>query len=152
MSVDQIPDFSGPVEYDHLLKYRVDQHQFAEGYPHRGLLARCEDKKEVIRAAMDEMANTVEPGKGSGLGQQMYDLRDNYQVEAMQCWKRHSRTTDCADYRSDPKRLWIDTRAERKAEGLSVNRDERPNIWLCDHCPVHSLVQQKKNIAAGLDK
>jgi len=152
MSCDQVPDFSGPADYDYLLQFRVDQHQFVDGTPHRGLLARCEDKPTVIQAAMDQMAATVRPGQGTGLGQQLYDLRDNYQAEAMGCWKRHGRTSDCADYRSEPKRLWIDTRAERKAEGLSVKRDERPNIWLCDHCPVHSLVMQKKRIAAGLDK
>ena len=149
-SVDEIPDFDGPAQYDHLLEFRTRQHAFADGRPHRGILGRAENKRSAISAAIDQMANMVVPGSGTGLGQQMYDLRDNYRAEAMQCWKAHNRTSDCDEYRSDPKRLWIDTRAERKAEGLTTNRDERPNVWLCDHCPVHSVVQQRQRKAAGL--
>ena len=149
-SVDQLPDYEGPAEYDYYLNYRVAQHQYAVGRPHRGLLGRVEDDPKFINAAIDELESTVNRGQGSGLGQHLYDLRDNFGAEAMQCWKRHSRTQDCDDYRTDPKRLWIDTKAERKAEGMSTNRNERPNIWLCDHCPVHSIVQQKQRKAAGL--
>jgi hypothetical protein len=145
-----VPDYDGPVQYDHYLQHKVSQHQFPNGEPHRGVLGRVEDTPQSISAAMDKMASMVSPGQGTGLGQHLYDLKDNYKAEAMQCWKRHSRTADCGDYRSEPKRLWLDTKAERKSEGLTLNRDERPNIWLCDHCPVHSIVQQKQNKAAGL--
>ena len=153
-SVNQIPDYKGPPEYDHYLRYITDQHQ-TEGHPHRGAMARCKDTPDMINAAIDEMENNVNEvraGAGAGLGQAMYDLRDNNNVEAMQCWKRHSRTRDCADYRSEPKRLWIDTKADRRDAGMSTRREDRPNIWLCDHCPVHSIIQQKQNQAAGLDK
>lgn len=149
-SVDELPDFDGPPEYDHYLNYRVAQHQFPSDTPHRGLLAKCADDPKYINAAIDELENTVSPGQGSGLGQQLYDLRDNFGAEAMQCWKRHSRTDDCDDYRSEKKRLWLDTRADRKAEGMPTRREDRPNIWLCDHCPVHSMVQRRQR-DAGLD-
>lgn len=149
-SVDQLPDYSGPAEHDYYLKHRAGQHQFPDGTPHRGLLGRVENKPEYINAAIDEMENTVNAGEGAGLGQVYYDLRDNYQAEAMTCWKRHGRTENCDEYRSDRMRLWIDTKAERRAEGLSVSREDRPSIWLCDHCPVHSVVSQRKNKAKGL--
>lgn len=151
-SVDQIPDFDGPAQYDHYLTHRVRQHQFPNGEPHRGIMGRCEDTKSAIQSAIDHMANMVQPGTGTGLGQPLYDLRDNYKAEAMQCWKRHNRTSDCDDYRHDKMRLWADTKAERRAEHLATNREERPNAWLCDFCVVHSLVQQKQRQAKGLDK
>lgn len=151
LSVDQIPDFDGPPQYDYYLEYRVQQHQ-TNGHPHRGVLGRVEDKPSTIQAAVDQMAAMVSPGEGVGLGQPLYDLRDNYKAESMQCWKRHARTSDCGDYRADKMRLWADTKADRKAEGMSVNREERPNAWLCDFCVVHSLVQQKQRQAKGYDK
>jgi hypothetical protein len=153
-SVDSLPDYSGPAEYDHYLNYRTQQHQ-SEGHPHRGLMCRVQDDIDVINATIDELEETVKaalPGTGPGLGQVMYDLRDNFQAEAMQCWKRHGRTTDCDEYRSDAKRLWLDTKADRRAENMPTNKDDRPNVWLCDHCPMHSIVEQKKNKAKGLDK
>ena len=151
-SVDQIPDYDGPPEYDYYLEYRVQQHQFADGRPHRGILGRAKNTPSEISAAMDQMSEAVAPGGGSGLGEPLYDLRDNYKVEAMQCWKRHNRTSDCGDYRSEAKRLYADTKADRKSEGLSVNRNERPNAFLCDFCPVESIVQTARNKAKGLYK
>jgi len=149
-TVEEVPDYDGPAEYDYYLQHKVAPHQFESGSPHRGVLGRVEDEPEKIEAAIREMENMVSPGSGSGLGQLLYDLKDNYKIEAMQCWKRHGRTENCDDYRTDKMRLFLDTKAERRAEGMSVNRDERPNIWLCDHCPVHSLVQQRQRKDAGL--
>ena len=151
-SVDQLPDYDGPVDHDYTLAHRVAQHQFPNGEAHHGIMGRAEDTPTAISAAIDQMASMVKPGEGSGLGQPMYDLRDNYKAESMSCWKKHNRTSDCGDYRSDKMRLWADTKADRKAEGLATNRDERPNAWLCDFCVVHSLVQQKQAQARGLDK
>jgi hypothetical protein len=151
-SVDQIPDFDGPPEYDYYLEYRVQQHRFPNGEPHRGILGRCDNNETAIQAAIDQMASHVTAGEGAGLGQPMYDLRDNYKSEAMQCWKQHNRTADCGDYRSDAKRLYADTKADRRAEHMPVSPNERPNAWLCDFCVVHSLVQQKQRKAKGLDK
>ena len=146
-SVDEVPDYQGPVEHDYYLQHKVSQHQFESGNPHRGVLGRVENTPESINAAIDEMETMVQPGTGVGMGQVMYDLRDNYREEAFRCWKSHNRTKDCGDYMSDRMRLWADTKADRKSEGLSTNREERPNIWLCEHCPVHSLVEQARNEA-----
>lgn len=151
-SVDQVPDYSGPSQYDHYLEYRASQHE-TNGRRHKGILVKVEDNHEVINATIDEIEDAVRqsmPGAGQGLGQVMYDLRDNFQAEAMLCWKRHNRRENCEDYRADKMRLWLDTKAERKEEGLSVRRDDRPNVWLCDHCPVQSIVSQRQRAAKGL--
>jgi hypothetical protein len=149
-SVDELPDYSGPVDHDYYLAHRVAQHQFSEGNPHNGILGRAENTPESIDAAISQMESMTAPGTGAGLGKVMYDLRDNYSAEAMQCWKRHNRTQNCDDYRTDKMRLWMDTRADRRAEGMTLDKNERPNIWLCDHCVVHSLVQQRQRKKAGL--
>lgn len=151
-SVDKVPDFDGPPEYDHYLEYRVQQHRFPDGTPHRGIMGRCDDNDTAVEAAITQMANQVNPGEGEGLGSNLYDLRDDYKAGAMECWKQHNRTSNCGDYRSDRKRLYADTKADRRAEHMPLNKEERPNAWLCDFCVVHSLVQQKQRKARGLDK
>jgi hypothetical protein len=149
-TVEEVPDYQGPHQYDHYLEHRRAPHQFESGSPHRGVLARVENKPEYIDAAIKEMENAVAPGSGSGLGAPLYELRETYKEGAFECWKRHNRTLDCGDYRSDKMRLFADTRVERKAEGMSTNKDDRANIWLCDHCPVHSHVVQLQRKQAGM--
>lgn len=151
-SVDKVPDYDGPPEYDHYLEYRVQQHR-TNGHPHKGILVKAEDKPDIINATVDEIEEAVrkqQPGAGEGLGEKLYDLRQDFGAEALKCWREHSRTRNCDDYRSDKKRLWLDTKAERKEEGMSLALRDRPNIWLCDHCPVHSLVEQRQRKAKGL--
>lgn len=151
-SVDKVPDFDGPPEYDYYLDNRVQQHKFPNGDPHRGILGRCDDNETAIQAAIDQMAANVAPGEGVGLGDSLYSMRDNYKEDAMQCWKKHGRTSDCGDYRTDRMRLYADTRQARREEHMSLDKNERPNAWTCDFCVVHSLIEQKQRKAKGLDK
>jgi len=156
-SIQEIPDYDGPPKMDVLLEYRVAEHRFDSGNPHRGFLARVKAsdwaKKTYRDAINDKFAveqGFTTPGDGVGLGQTFYDLKGNFQTDAMVCWKQHNRTTDCGDYRAKSKELLADTKADRKAEGLSTAPRDRPKHWLCDYCPVHSVVTQKRRKAAGL--
>lgn len=82
------------------------------------------------------------PGTGAGLGQEHYDTKNNFLADAFKCWSaEHGRTTNCADYKSDRKRLFPDTGRERKEIGLDTK--ERPNTFLCDFCPYNSIVMQR---------
>lgn len=84
------------------------------------------------------------------MGSEYYDAKSNFLQDAMTCWKGFNRTTDPGhcDYRKDNKRLYPGTTADRKELGLDPK--DRPNTFLCDFCPVHSIVQQKKNKKDGL--
>lgn len=152
-SVQEIPDFDGPPEYDHLLSLRVSEHRFPGGEEHFGILASTQksdwENPSTREGILKKMAGQFgRPGTGVGLGIEYYNVKANYQEEAFTCWRAHNRTLDCGDWRSDAKRLLPDTRAERKEAGLSPK--DRPNIWLCDFCPVTTVVQEKANKKKGL--
>lgn len=150
-SLEEIPHYEGPPEYDHLLEYKVSQHRFADGNEHFGDLAVVDAKdwnnKNVRAEIIKKLNEAVSPGQAEGLGSKFYNLKSNFQQDAMTCWKRHSRTTDCGDYRRDSKRLVPDTAADRKDIGLSPTA--RPNTWLCDFCPVQTIVDKAKNKKKG---
>jgi hypothetical protein len=67
----------------------------------------------------------------------------------MKCWRfAHGRTSNCDDYMSDKMKILADSRAERKDLGLDPKT--RASIKLCQFCPYHSVVMQRKRKAAGL--
>jgi hypothetical protein len=156
-SIEELPFFEGPPEHDDWLKERIIPHRTASGEPHIGSLATVEAKAWGNPSYREEITKKISkeftlPGKGAGLGQTFYDLKSTYLEDAMACWRSFGRTTDPShcDYRKDNKRLYPDTKADRKDLGLSPK--DRPNTFLCDFCPVQSIVQQKKRDEAGLYK
>jgi hypothetical protein len=127
------------------LNYRVAQHQFGDGRPHApaNLADIDEDiwkQKSKRPDILVNLARIVDPGAGAGLGESLYDVKSNFEQDAMKCWKAHNRTHDCGDYKSPQKLLVPDTKAERKELGLTP---VRPTSYLCDYCPVKSIVQQR---------
>jgi len=147
--VMELPWYEGPAEHDDTLNFRVSQHP-----DHIGNLfvynKKDWDKSAYKTAILDEIAKQVRPGQGTGMGNDFYDLKSTFQEDAIMCWKGFGKTTDPGhcDYRKDNKRLYPDTRGERKELGLDPKG--RPNTYLCDFCPVHSLVLQKRRKEAGL--
>lgn len=153
-SVDELPPYEGPPEYDEWLNTKTAEHQTASGEPHIGNLATIDyeqwTKPGVRQQIVDEIYKYIRPaGFGAGLGESHYDTRDNFTADAFACWKGFGRTQDPAhcDYKKDSKRLLPDTRAERKAEGLDTKN--RPNIFLCDFCPLGMKAEHKEREAAG---
>jgi hypothetical protein len=146
-AVLELPWYEGPPDHDDTLNYRLAEHKFPDGSAHFGnLFVYNKDdwaKSSVRDAILNEIAKQVRPGEGTGLGQTFYDVKDNFQQDAITCWKKHNRTLDCGDYMTDRMRLYPDTKADRKELGLSVK--ERPNTFLCQFCPVDAHVQTKKN-------
>lgn len=143
-AVYELPDYEGPPEYDDTLKYRLAGHE-----DHIGNLFRYEKDqwaKSTIRdAILKEIVKQVRPGEGTGLGETFYDVKNNFQQDAITCWKKHNKTLDCGDYMTDKMRLYPDTKADRKELGMPTGINERPNTFLCQFCPVHSVVMGKKN-------
>jgi hypothetical protein len=146
-AVHELPLFDGPPEYDDTLNYRTSQHKFGDGTAHFGSMftvSKADWEKKTYRdAILDEIAKHTRPGEGAGMGQTFYDVKNNFMQDALVCWKKHNRTLDCGDYMTDKMRLYPDTKADRKELGLSVK--ERPNTFLCQFCPVNSVVMGKKN-------
>lgn len=123
------------------LEYRLGEH-----IGHRVDLADIEEEvwkdparqKTIIAQAVDYTCGT---GNAAGLGGEFYNVRDTFREDAMSCWRKHNRTKDCADWRTDRMRLYPDTKADRKELGLDPKT--RPTSSLCDFCVVTSVKMQR---------
>lgn len=153
LTVEELPWYAGHPDNDDTLNYRVSFHRFPDGNEHFGSLHVVDKKlwdapsvRAEIVARFPGHVGTA--GSGGGLGQTHYDVKNNFQADAMECWEKHSRTHNCDEYMSEKKTLLPDTKAERKSERLSPK--DRPKSKLCMFCPVASLVAQRKRSAAGL--
>lgn len=147
-TVEELPTYSGDPRGDTWLRAKEAEHLLPSGEKLHGdvRVGRIEQenwlahKNEILAKLAAEM---TAPGEGAGFGQAFYDAKDNFSLDAMKCWRvEHGRRLNCEDYMSDKKRLLPDTKAERKAEGLDYKH--RPGTYLCQFCPVHQHVQQKK--------
>lgn len=141
-TIEPLPDFDG-VGADHLLEYLVAPHR-TNGLEHIGMLARVEANDWNNFDKQREIVNqlTAKFGGETGLGQEFYDTRDTFKYDALMCFKQHNRNPDCNDYHSDAKRLTPDTADARREAGLDPYRSQRDR-YLCDFCPVQSMVEQK---------
>jgi hypothetical protein len=159
-SIEPLPWYEGPAEYDDTLIYRTSQHKFASGDAHEmpvingtpaGIATVAESTWEdaTLQRKVIEQINAAVNGGDTGLGSRMYNLRSTFKDDALACWKKHNRTTNCGDYRSDRMRLVPDTRGERKELGLEVKASRRPSTSLCVFCPYHSVVMQRARKEQG---
>lgn len=148
-TIEELPDFDGPTEYDTLLEIATQRHQRPE--PHLGNLLKFPLK---YWAREDVKKSIVEQIKGgsSGLdafGTNFYETKSIFAEDAMSCFSLHLRpSSGCSDYKSDRKVLQPDTAVERKAAGMDSNA--RPKIYLCDFCPAKMHYQKKSFQSKGL--
>jgi hypothetical protein len=155
-AVVPIPMYDGPAEYDEMLHARVAEHQYPGSNPTRGHdmdLGRVSEKSwndpEKRKSLLAKLQQEIGLGKAAGLGIENYDLKGNFMDDAMRCWRiGHNRTSDCGDYMSDKMTLLANSIEERRDLGLDTKR--RAELRLCQFCPVHSVVMQKKNKKRGL--
>lgn len=137
-SVQELPWYEGPPEYDDTLNYRVAEHE-----NHVGNLADIEEAvwaKAPLRPDILSKLAAI-PGKAAGLGGSYYDLHSSFKDDAGTCWKRHNRTTDCGDYMADKMILRAPTKGERKELNLDVK--DRATTHLCNFCPMFSIKMQR---------
>lgn len=158
-SVDVLPWYDGPPQYDDTLNYRLADHQGPKdtqtGEPrwyHTGTMASVSEKSWEDESTkwriLDELSKAHAGGE-VGLGSAIYHARSNFKEDAMTCWKQHNRTQNCGDYKSDSKRLVPDTRGERKELGLDTKSSRRPGTHLCVFCPYHSVVMARARKEQG---
>lgn len=155
-SIQPLPDFGGRPEHDETLIARVAEHQHPGPAPTRGHAMELGRVSEVSwnnpekrKQMLDEIGKNVGLGSGEGLGSELYDLKSTFAEDAMRCWRfKHGRTSNCDDYKHDKMKLLPDSRAERKDLGLDPK--DRPVQYLCQYCPMESVIQQKRNEKKGL--
>jgi hypothetical protein len=151
-TIDPLPAFDGPDEYDETGQARATLHMFDDNRFHPFIVGTVSEEswnnprlRPHIVDKVSQEINPVPAGDGDGLGQEAYDVKNTFAEDAMRCWRiEHNRTKDCGDWKIDRKRLIPYTQAERKAEGLPHRaRDIRSNTYLCDYCVMRSVKQSK---------
>lgn len=156
-TIEELPDYNGPVEYDTLLENLVSRHVYPNGEPHApATLGNVTDAEYAKPGAKEQIAREIAAkfaGGETGLGTEFYDTRDTFREDAMACFNKHLRNPGCPDYKSDSKRLTSDSQREIKKEfKVDVAANPINRRFLCEFCPVHSLVEQAARRKAGLDK
>jgi len=158
-SMTPMPDFQGPADHDEILQARVAEHQHPGTTPTRGhnmdlgkISERSWNNTSLRGQIVAEIQkNTLGTGQGEGLGQELYDVKNTYAEDAMHCWRfKHGRTSNCDDYMTPKMLILADSEAERKDLGLDPKA--RASISVCQFCPVHSVVMQRKRKARGMYK
>lgn len=142
-TIEPLADYTGEPEHDVMLDYLAGKHR-TNGVEHIGVLARVEtadwNDARKQQGIAKELATALSDGE-TGLGSEFYNTRDTFLDDAMSCFRQHQRNPDCSDYKSDAKRIMPATAQDRKSEGMGSYRGA--TRWLCEHCPVHSMVTTK---------
>lgn len=160
-TVEPLDDYQGPPEraeeLDVELNRALDKHRDGvERRRHVGQLFRVKRSAWTNPATRDQIGKQIisrlDPNAETGLGGEAYAMKDNYSADAMACWEAHLKTPACSDYKSPSKLLVPDTAAERKELGMPKFDPGNPATqrFLCEYCPVHSLVTQMQRKKAGL--
>lgn len=153
-SLEEVPDFDGPVEQDTLLQILVDRHKYAPGYPHHGQLLQIKQEDWNNAQYRDAIVKEIRNGAGhTGLDPEAYAARNTFREDALKCYDRHSRPKDgCIDWKDLSKRLGNSILSdEEKKTARDHGLRSRGVVYLCDFCPVRAnYVDPKKYDKAGL--
>lgn len=153
-SMEELPLYDGDPDNDHLLQILVEKHVFPSGEPHKGHLFRVPQLMWEREDARKKIIEQIKGGGSKGLDEfdaDFYATKDTFKEDAMKCYNAHLRPTDgCPDYNSASKRLLPNTKAERKEVGLpDPAKAPGPKNYLCQFCPVHSIVTTKMRMLRG---
>jgi hypothetical protein len=156
-TLEELPLYDGDPEHDHLLAILVERHVFPSGEPHKGHLFRVpqtEWDREDVRRRMIEQ---IKGGGSKGIDEfdaSYYATNNTFREDALKCYAKHLRPTDgCPDYKTDKMRLLPNTKAERRDAGLPDPKNAPgPKNYLCNFCPVQSVVDQKLRAMKGMYK
>jgi hypothetical protein len=149
-TLEVLPDYEGRPEDDVLLNVLISRHRYPDGNEHFGALHRVEEKHWANadhRKEIEKRISEASQNGTTGFAPSYYHAKDTFKEDAMTCWKQHNRAPGCNDYKSEKKLLKPDTKQDRKEVGLG---EARTKVYLCDFCPVKSLVQEAHFKKLGL--
>lgn len=148
-TLDEMPDYDGPSEYDEVLQAIIDQrHTEDSGLKHVGQLFDVPVAAWRDRSLRKNIIKQFKQGGSKGLAEvdpEFYNSRMIFEEDAMKCFGQHGRPQNgCSDYRSKNKLLVPDTKAERKDAGLEApSKAPGHRVAICDFCPVSSYYAKK---------
>lgn len=149
-TLEELPDYQGDPRGDFLLQALVKPHRFPDGNEHFGQLHRVEKKHWDVPSTRESIEAQIREKSGhTGFDTEYYATKNTFQADAHSCWRAHNRNPGCSDYKTSSKRLTPGTAAERKAAGLPRYNSPK-DVFLCNFCPVHSLVVTAAREKAGM--
>jgi len=151
LTVEPLPDYEGPPEQDEVLAHLIEtRHTERSGLTHKGLTYLVEKRFWDSPCAREAIVARIREASGhTGLDPEFYTTRDTFTEDALACWAAHHRNPACNEYKSDRKKLTPATQQERKELGMGKFRSSLSR-YLCEFCPVHSLVVEAARRKAGL--
>lgn len=142
-TIDQMPDWTEGPDSDPYLPSVVEHHKNHHGQLFRlpvGLWLDDQSRRKII-----EQIQRKSPLGLAEIDSTIYEVRDQFAVDAMACYNAHQRPKDgCSEFRGSHKQLKPDTAKDRKELGLQPLHGG-PKVYLCDWCPVRSVLSQKIN-------
>lgn len=154
-TLEELPDYDGPPEYDRTLEHLVQEHNKKGFEEHQGNVAtlmKVEDRdwEHNREAILQRMRGTSSDG---GFGEPwIKEAHNTYREDALRCFSNHGRPKEgCIDYWSDTKRIGRPTPEGRAVVKNLYKLGER-DPHLCQWCPVHTYVQTQVNWKKGLYK
>lgn len=154
-TVELLPDFEGPPEYDvvlHELDLKHGGHEEDVVRRHNRALHRIEKRYWENTRLRRQIHQQMWAGT-TGFVPEYYATKDTLHEDALKCFSKHNRPDACSDWHSDSKRLGNPARAERAQVAREFHNDQLkeggPRVFLCDFCPVASKVMQRRREAAG---
>lgn len=154
-STDIVSDYEGDPAHDTALEYCTDKHRFPNNEKHFGKLFKVDEDTWNHSEAREEILRQLWKKAGhTGLEPWVYQFTDQLKTDAMACWSSRKCPDTCSDFHSDKKILVPPTADERKAEGMKKWDKSNPAAqrYLCDYCPIRSIVEQKIRAKRGLYK
>lgn len=144
-TIEELPDYQGPAEYDVILDHAVEAHRFADGREHLGKLAAVDETAWRDPGRRNAILDKIrEATKSTGLPGEFYATKNTYQEDALRCYGRHHRPKEgCIDYCDSDKRIGNPTKAGWQAG---------PRVFICQFCPVETWVQTQVRHQKGLYK
>lgn len=156
-SIEELPDYDGPSNFDYLLEIACEKHQFPSGEPHKGKLFKVPVKSWANEKDKAEILEQLRKGGSTGLNEldpekKFYETKMQFADDAMECWQRHNQPkVSCEDYETPAKRLLPDTAKERGELGLPKPEHlEGPKVYSCHFCPYHSVAVTRRRQIMGM--
>lgn len=145
-SVEQMPDFEGMPEDDHLLQYIDEKHGGQTEQPHHRALHRI-NKTHWDDRAIRKQIHTQMWADTKGFVPEYYAIKDTLLEDAQKCFSSHKRSVPCIDYQDRSKRLGNPAAGLRRQLSRELRRDLTgggPKVFLCSFCPVQGYVDRAK--------
>lgn len=146
-TVEELPDWTGPVQHDAVLQHIDLKHGGASEQPHHRALHRVDLahwRDDGIRRQIHERMWSGT----TGFVPEVYATRDTLTEEASKCFIKHHRSVPCIDYMDHRKRLGNPAARDRKKLARELRNDniaaQGPKVYLCSYCPVQTMVDRKK--------